>query len=383
MLHGKLVGTVNKSDGHHRRSAGHDHHGQDARRGDRGELAELHSGDRPSPPRLKRGKIPGARGTALGRPRGVPGTRRIGPGAAAGVAWTLALLRRPCSDGDRPRRGQQRGPEGGALVGRHGCDLDLEDVGEDLPPQVAGQPATGGAHLVGRATPAPSISSSPSRRPNATPSSTERARCGRSWPTVSPTKAPRARGSGCGLRSPVRYGRKRSPSLPTATVAASASMVAKSIPGASASRNQRRLPAAESITDMRCHRSGTAWQKAWTRPAGSTTGSAAAAKTTPGGSQRQRHDPRVHGAHADSVGRLVASAGDDRGPRPQACEARRLGLTCPETSGPSRVRGSMAGSRSRASRISSDQSRAARSSSRVPAASARSMARSPVSRRRT
>ena len=32
---------------------------------------------------------------------------------------------------------------------------------------------------------------------------------------------------------------------------------------------------------MRCQRSGTAWQKAWTRPAGSMIGCAVAAKTTP------------------------------------------------------------------------------------------------------
>ena len=34
MLHGRLVGTVNKSRRDHRRGAGHDHHGQAARAGD-------------------------------------------------------------------------------------------------------------------------------------------------------------------------------------------------------------------------------------------------------------------------------------------------------------------------------------------------------------
>ena len=41
-----------------------------------------------------------------------------------------------------------------------------------------------------------------------------RIRCPRPWASVRPTKAPRASGSACGVRSPERYGRKKSPSLP-------------------------------------------------------------------------------------------------------------------------------------------------------------------------
>ena len=41
---------------------------------------------------------------------------------------------------------------------------------------------------------------------------------------------------------------------------------------------QRRLPAADSITDIMCHRDGRAWQKAWTRPFRSYNGCSVAAR---------------------------------------------------------------------------------------------------------
>jgi hypothetical protein len=50
----------------------------------------------------------------------------------------------------------------------------------------------------------PLINSKPSRRPNATPSITARVRWARLWRAVRPMNAPRASGSGCGVRSPVR-----------------------------------------------------------------------------------------------------------------------------------------------------------------------------------
>ncbi len=55
----------------------------------------------------------------------------------------------------------------------------------------------------------------------------------------------------------------------------------KSSPGANASRNQRRLPAADSMTVIMCQRPGTAWQNAWTWPAGSRSGPSVVANTTP------------------------------------------------------------------------------------------------------
>jgi cation diffusion facilitator CzcD-associated flavoprotein CzcO len=54
------------------------------------------------------------------------------------------------------------------------------------------------------ANPAAFINSKPSRNPKATPSNTERVRCACVCRTVKPTNAPRASGSGWGVRSPVR-----------------------------------------------------------------------------------------------------------------------------------------------------------------------------------
>src|SRR5262249_34226885 len=58
--------------------------------------------------------------------------------------------------------------------------------------------------------------------------------------------AARASGSACGVRSPVRYGRKSTPSAPAGQEAASATRAAP--PPPTTSRSQRREPAAESIT---------------------------------------------------------------------------------------------------------------------------------------
>ena len=46
-------------------------------------------------------------------------------------------------------------------------------------------------------------------------------------------------------------------------------------------RNHCKLPAALSTTPMICHLPGTAWQKVWARPAGSTCMSSLWANTTP------------------------------------------------------------------------------------------------------
>ena len=66
---------------------------------------------------------------------------------------------------------------------------------------------------------------------------------------------------------PARYGANRSPSVPGAQVAASASSVEWSAP--STARSQAAEPAALSITPIACHVCGTAWQKTWTRASGS------------------------------------------------------------------------------------------------------------------
>ena len=203
-------------------------------------------------------------------------------------------------------------------------------------------------------------------------------------PRVSPTNAPRASGSGCGLRSPVRYGRKNRPSLAAATSAAASTSSPNSTPGASASRNQRRLPAAESITDIMCQRPGTAWQKAWTIALRLVERPVRRGEDDAGGPERQRHRPRARRPRR----RPRWPTGRRRRRRPGCRHAtrsrrRRAAVTVPVTSGPSNVGGSQAGGIRSAATTSGDQSRAARSNRIVPDPSALSMACSPVRRSRT
>ena len=156
-------------------------------------------------------------------------------------------------------------------------------------------------------------------------------------------------------------------------------------PGASASRNQRRLPAAESMTDIMCQRPGTAWQKAWTR--------AVRARRAAGPSPRRRR-PR-------SRARAPSRPGRRRRPRPRSPPGRRRrprrasrpGARSPSAAAAVDRAGHLRALERRrhprrvdaAARraISGDQSRAARSNRIVPAPSALSIAWSPVSRRRT
>ena len=83
----------------------------------------------------------------------------------------------------------------------------------------------------GRGIPAASIRSRPSRSPKATPSMTARTGGAGRGAAVSPTNAPRANGSGCGLRSPVRYGRKNRPSVAGRDAAGGLDERAEVLPG--------------------------------------------------------------------------------------------------------------------------------------------------------
>ena len=89
--------------------------------------------------------------------------------------------------------------------------------------------------------------SSPSRSENTTPSITARVMWPRPWRTVSPTNAPRACGSRCGVRSRSGTGGTPGPRRPGATPAASFTSVSKSSPP-SVSRHQRSEPPADSVT---------------------------------------------------------------------------------------------------------------------------------------
>ena len=134
---------------------------------------------------------------------------------------------------------------------------------------------------------------------------------------------------------------------------------------------------------MRCQRSGTAWQKAWTRPSGSTSGRSVAAKTTPDVPSERATTPGSTAPTPTPFAAWSPPPPTTGVPAANPVASAAAGVTVPVTSGPSTLRGSHAGSIPSAATTSSDQSRAARSKSSVPAPSARSTACSPVSRCRT
>ena len=108
----------------------------------------------------------------------------------------------------------------------------------------------------------------------------------------------------------MRYGRNSSPSAPGGTSTASSTSSSNPTPGAIASRYQRRLPAADSITPIRCQRPGTAWQKACSLPSGSTVGPSVEAKTTP-------EVPREWESESDNDDDDASEEDEDAAPRPQ------------------------------------------------------------------
>ncbi len=150
--------------------------------------------------------------------------------------------------------------------------------------------------------------------------------------------------------------------------------------GASSSCSHLRLPAADSITPMRCQVSGTAWQNACSRPSGSIAGVVVEENTTP------------------LVPMLMATTPGDTAPTPTAfvswspppantgvpagmpVAAEAPAVSVPVISVPSYVRGSHSRGMPRSSTISVDQSRSARLNRIVPEPPALSVAYSPVSR---
>src|SRR5262249_27096156 len=72
-------------------------------------------------------------------------------------------------------------------------------------------------------------------RQSAAPPTPERARAPLACQRVKPIHAPQASGSGYGVRSPLRYGRKTNPSLPEGTVSASSIRSSKLDAGATVS----------------------------------------------------------------------------------------------------------------------------------------------------
>ena len=194
-----------------------------------------------------------------------------------------------------------------------------EHVGEDLAPERAGRAAARRPDLVGRRHPGGDHQVEAVAQPER---DALEHRPGQVPPVVGDGQPDeRAAGERVGVRAALagEVGQEQQAVAAGRHVAGRRDEVARtSTPGASASRNQRRLPAAESITDIMCQRPGTAWQNAWTRPAGSNSGRSVVAKTTPDVPSDSATTPGVDRADADRVRRLVAAAGDDRraGPKP-------------------------------------------------------------------
>ena len=180
-----------------------------------------------------------------------------------------------------------------------------------------------------------------------------------------PVKAPRASGSACGVRSPARYGRKVRPSAPGCQRRRLGEQLVVARRGASRSRSQRSEPAAESITPIACQRAGTAWQKTCTRACGSARVPGQRGEDDAGGAEHDRQ--RARG------GRCRRRARRRPGRRRRADLACRLGRR--RQPFPRQLERVAAPRRSSAGRATSKSS--------VPEASATSIARSPVRRRRT
>ena len=182
-----------------------------------------------------------------------------------------------------PDGGQQAGAVGGALGRGDGGDLGAEDVGEDLPPDGGGGAAAGGADL-GRVGRCRRRSSGRGRRAGRRPRPPGRPGSGAAGRGPRSGRRTRRGPAGPGAASAPRSGRAGRTGRPAAasTSPAAAASAPKSSPGASASRNHRNDPAAESMTVIRCQRPGTAWQNAWTCPRGSRmSAESVVANTTP------------------------------------------------------------------------------------------------------
>ena len=210
-------------------------------------------------------------------------------------------------------------------------------------------------------TPSSRSSSSESRSPYATPSRTERTSAPRSCRRDSPSNMARADGSACGVRSPWRYGRNVSPSVPAGQSRRLGDqlVVRRRRPrrAASAASRPRR---ASRPSPPRCR--GRRGRRRGRAPPGRPGSPASAAKTTPD---------------------VPSTTDSGPGPTTPTPSAPACWSPAPPIAVDSCAGGSHSSGISSASQTSSLQRRPATSKSSVPDASAASIARSPVSRSRT
>ena len=125
---------------------------------------------------------------------------------------------------------------------------------------------------------------------------------------------------------------------------------------------------------MKCHAPGTAWQKAWRRPSGSTSGASGRREDDARGAQRERHDARAHRAHAHRARRLVPAARHHRRARRSPVSAAAVGRDMAGHLRPLEGRRQPLARDLERPSTSLDQSRAGRSNSSVPEPSALSIA---------
>ena len=318
-----------------------------------------------------------ARGMARSRTRSVASPNRTH--VAAGVL--------DAGEPSRADAGQHRRALRRALRRRGRRHRHLEHVGEDLPPEGARDAAAGRADLVGGGTPTDPHQLERVPQPERHAFEHRPREVGRPWWTVRPTNAPRASGSGCGRALAREVREEQEPvAARRRPRAASSTRSANPTPGASASRYQRRLPAADSITPITCHATGTAWQNACEPALGLDRRPVGRGEDDAGGAERERDDARASTAPTPTAAAAWSPPPATTGV-PGAEAGRRRpppAVTAPVTSGPSYVARQPRGIDLERRRRPRPTSRAgARSNSSVPEPSARSTAWSPVSRSRT
>ena len=148
--------------------------------------------------------------------------------------------------------------------------------------------------------------------------------CGLPCWVVRPMNPPRARGSGYGVRSPDRYGRKSRPSLPGGTPFASSTSVANVDAGG------ERVPEPPEAAGRRQHHShhvpsfGHRVTERMEPALRIDERSVGGGEHDPRGSEREGDDTGHDGSHAHGGGGLIASARDHRRSRAQPGRLRGL-----------------------------------------------------------
>ena len=134
--------------------------------------------------------------------------------------------------------------------------------------------------------------------------------------------APRASGSACGVRSPVRYGRNVRPSAPGSQRRRLVDQLAEVDAAADDAAQPAQRAGGGQHHAHRCQAPGTAWQNAWTRACGSAAVRGQRGEDDARGPERHRQRPGPVDADAEPAGRLVARARRRPAMPPPSCDRR-------------------------------------------------------------